>query len=250
MRKLIPKKLRNTIKNSLGITALNEQIEKLNERTERIENINKLLVDDWERSRIRWSNCDPDSELTWGVELDGGNFISKVNSFNVFANDKSILEIGPGYGRLLEACIAQKVPYRNFDALDLSLNNVNFLKGKFSETNITFIHGDIEKVTLNAKYDILISSLTFKHLYPTFVNGLRNISKFLSSGSMLFFDLMEGDNLTFEKKDDITYIKEYSQEEIKELLASLNIDIVAFDYVYHDPQHKRLFVAAIKTDNL
>jgi tRNA G46 methylase TrmB len=54
------------------------------------------------------------THLTWGIEVSGADFIHKASSYGAFGPDKSLLEIGPGYGRLLKSIIDQNLPFKSY----------------------------------------------------------------------------------------------------------------------------------------
>jgi SAM-dependent methyltransferase len=239
MQKLIPKKVKETIRDLLGITSLQKRIELLNEL------LLESKEESWERSRKRWKQSKPTVSVTWNKEISGDNFITKVQSYNAFQPEKSILEIGPGYGRLLKSCLKHNVPFKDYFGVDISKENIKYLREKFTGRNIHFIHGDIETILLPKTFDLVLSTLTFKHLYPTFENALRNITKFMNPNSMLFFDLIEGKKKYFEN-DGVTYIRFYSQPEVLRILRNFDLEFIAFDRVEHDRNRPRLLVVARK----
>lgn len=196
-------------------------------------------------SKSRWIDAKPTVGLTWGKELLGDNFVAKVASFGAFDADKTILEIGPGYGRLLKACQKRNVPFKSYVAVDISAQNVDHLKSKYETSNIRFVQGDIEQVVLDVACDVVMSSLTLKHIYPTFEKGLSNIVKYVRTGGMFFFDLIEGQMADFED-DSVTYVRWYSKEEVQDILTRIGLEVVAYDYVEHCPGYTRLLVVARK----
>ncbi|TMD23603.1 MAG: class I SAM-dependent methyltransferase [Chloroflexi bacterium] len=196
-----------------------------------------------QRSRTRWRSAIPSSDLTWGRRVSGDAFIRKVEFYGGFGSAKSILEIGPGYGRLLQSCLDLKVPFKDYYALDISAANVDWLREKFGAPNRMFIQGDAETTPLPAGFDSMMSSLTFKHLYPSFEPALNNLVRFARPNARFFFDLLEGQSRFFER-DRITYIRRYSREQVTDMLARSRLELVAFDTVEHDPEHRRLLVVA------
>jgi SAM-dependent methyltransferase len=127
--------------------------------------------------------------------------------------------------------------------LDLSAENVRQLSREFPDPRFEFVEGDAESARLGTQVDTVISSLTFKHLYPSFELALRNLAGQLSQRGVVLFDLIEGSRRYFER-DETTYIREYSREEVGELLARAPLELVGFDTVAHDRQHVRLLVVA------
>ncbi len=199
----------------------------------------------WEISRHRWRRATPDGHLTWGVKINGDSFVSKMNDYGAFGPDKSLLEIGPGYGRLLSSILARQAPFKNYLGLDLSESNVGFLQQEFGGANVSFLNGDAEKIELDSRYDVVFSSLTFKHLFPNFERLLANIARYLNAGSLVFIDLIEGVGEHFEA-DGVTFLRHYTKDEVVEILGHCGLRLVAFDEVEHTPEQKRLLVVATK----
>lgn len=209
------------------------------------EGLRDLAENLHEKSRRRWRQSGPTTGLTWGIELTGHHFISKARAYNVFDHDKAILEIGPGYGRLLRACLEQNVPFRNYVGIDISIENVTYLQKAFPAPNIRFIQEDIETVSLDATFDVVLSSLTFKHLYPSFEKALRNVVYYVDPGGVILFDLIEGENSYFENHGE-AYIRWYTRSEIADILDRLSLELVNFDQVQHHPEFSRILVVARK----
>ena len=225
------------------ITALHESIDQVEERLLESEEVA------WQRSRMRWRQSGPDTHLTWRRDVTGDNFISTVSSYNVFSNETTVLEIGPGYGRLLKACLQQRIRFKSYVGVDISPKNVKYLRESFASADVRFVHGDIENVSFDARFDVVVSSLTFKHLFPSFEKVLRNVANYVNPGGIVFFDLVEGNGSNWEN-DGVTYIRHYTRPEILEILGNVSLELVAFDQVRHDPDHPRLLVVARKPSSL
>jgi SAM-dependent methyltransferase len=199
----------------------------------------------WERSRVRWRGVAPDHHLTWGRLVGGRPFMTKVAEYGGLGPTRTVVEIGPGYGRLLRACIDSGEAFQAYRGIDLSSNNVAYLRERFPLDNISFVQADVETVELDEDADTVISSLTFKHLFPSFQRALENVVGQLAVGGQVIFDLREGDRRYFE--DDTTYIREYTREEVEAIVASAGLELTAFDEVQHvpgDPRYTRLLVVA------
>jgi len=201
----------------------------------------------WERSRLRWRDAEPVGHLTWGVEISGDAFVDKLKSYDAFGSDQSLLEIGPGYGRLMKSILAQEIAFRNYLGVDLSAKNVSYLSQSFGTPNVQFQQGDIEQIKIDGPFDVLFSSLTFKHLFPTFEKALANAATALNRGALVFFDLIEGTGETFEQ-DGRTYVRHYTKAEVAAILDRVGLRLVNWDEVSHTPQHSRLLVVATKTN--
>jgi SAM-dependent methyltransferase len=199
----------------------------------------------WERSRERWRNAEPQTHLTWGREVTGDNFVLKMDSYGAFGAERSLLEIGPGYGRLLRSMTNRGDPFKRYLGVDLSSRNIAYLKETFADERIEFQQGDMETLELSERFDSIFSSLTFKHLFPSFERLLLNASRSMAVGGMAFFDLIEGAGEHFEN-DGVTYLRHYTKDEVLEILERVGLKLVNWDEVLHTPQHSRLLVVATK----
>ena len=166
-----------------------------------------------------------------------------------FGRDKAVLEIGPGYGRLPKAMLAHGVPMRRYLGVDLSAKNVSMLKATFTDPRMAFVEGDIlQAPPPEAGFDVVISSLVFKHLFPSFEKPLANVATVLNPGAMVFIDLIEGQTRYFEP-DDVTYLRHYSREEVawRSSGAARRLTLVGFDARCSTmPEHPRLPVPSRK----
>ena len=215
----------------------------------------------------RWKKCLPNNALTWGVLITGDALIDLGRKYNIFVPAKSILELGPGYGRILIALFKNKIPFKSYLAIDISQNNINSLRETYDNENVSFLQGDFSKVKLDEKYDLVLSSLTLKHQYPTFYEALRNISQNVNDGGIFCFDLLENEvaipgrteikeileigpseiNMEVHGDKKQTYIAKYTKDEVSLILKSLNLELIAFDYVTYDEKFgSRLVVIAKK----
>ena len=76
---------------------------------------NKIL----EKSLERWKNCYPDRYLTWGKMITGHAFVELAQKYCNFTSAKRILELGPGYGRILASLLYKKIPFEVLFALPI-----------------------------------------------------------------------------------------------------------------------------------
>jgi SAM-dependent methyltransferase len=201
----------------------------------------------WERSRTRWRSARPTSALTWGAEVSGDAFVAKAEQHGVFGPGRAVLEVGPGYGRLLTSCIERDVAFASWMGIDISPDNVAYLNERFRRDGVRFVCADVETMALDEPVDSVISSLTFKHLFPSFEPALRNLAGHLRPGGVVVFDLIEGERRYFED-DDVTYIRWYTRPEVEGILPAAGLERVAFDEVRHHPDITRLLVIARKPE--
>ena len=198
-----------------------------------------------QRSKARWRSTRPEAGLTWGIELSGDPLVDVADHYGAFGRGRTILEIGPGYGRLLRACLARGVEFDRYIGLDISENNVRELRDQIGDERVTILEGDAETASFESPFDTVLSFLTFKHFYPSFERVLRNLEPQLRAGALVLFDLIEGTREYFEW-DQVTFVHEYAREDVKEILERCSLDLVAFDTVEHAPDRVRMVVVAKK----
>jgi SAM-dependent methyltransferase len=237
VKAVVPRPVRHSFRRFAGIDDLHARIDELEER------LAESREETWERSRSRWREASPTNNLTWDTELTGDAFVEKVAATGAFGAETDVLEIGPGYGRLLRACLDTGVAFRSYLGVDLSAENVAHLEQQFGSDRVSFVNADIETVELENDIDLVISSLTLKHLYPSCERALANVSSRLRPGGRLAFDLIEGERRVWEH-DNLTYIRSYSREEVREILGRIGFTDVSFDEVTHCPGRTRLLVVA------
>jgi SAM-dependent methyltransferase len=207
-----------------------------------------------ETSRRRWRDAMPTSGLTWGRPLSGDAFIAKAAGYGAFGPDRAVLEVGPGYGRLLRSALDLRTPFSGWCGIDISPANIEHLRRSFDDPRVSFVHGDIEELSVPGQFDVLVSSLTLKHLYPSFEAALASVVPRLSRGATLCFDLIEStliDRALGKERyfvDDEIFLRRYRRQEICDILDTVGLQLVAFDTVVMDPEFPRLFVVARKPD--
>lgn len=192
------------------------------------------------RDRQSWASQSPTEGLTWGVQIKGDAFVEKAHQHGLRG---TVLEIGPGYGRLPEAALRLSVPFERWIGLDISPQNVEHLERRFGDDGrFRFVLGDAEKVEIADKVDTIVSSLTLKHVFPTFQEVLRNVARTLEPGGTVIVDFIEGEHLRHFEPLRGNFIRSYSRKEIAEIFGRCGLSVEAFDYVDHspDPEHRRL----------
>ncbi len=199
----------------------------------------------WDRSRVRWRQASPDSALTWGKKPSGVPFLRKIQQNVSGGGSLRVLEIGPGYGRLLEAAAQIGFQYQSWTGVDISEKNIAYLREHHSEPRNNWIQGDIERVSLDQTFNLCLSSLTLKHMFPTLEAAVQNIGHHLDKDGYLIFDCIEGQRRYFEA-DGITWIRWYQREELSEVLQRTGFGNVRFDWVSHGRGYRRLLVFGLR----
>ena len=226
----------------LGLPQLHGRIHQLERRVESLETqLHESREEAWERSRTRWRAAEPNANLTWAVELTGDAFIDRAEHHRAFGEGRHVVEVGPGYGRLLSTIMKRSLPLGRYTGIDLSQANVDHLASRFTDDRISFRVEDVEQARFEQPVDTVLSSLTFKHLFPSFEQALSNLAEQMAPGGIVLFDLIEGSRRYFED-DDVTYIRWYERGEVEELLGRCGVELVVFEEVRHHPSLARLLV--------
>jgi SAM-dependent methyltransferase len=233
-----------------------------------------------EQAGRRWDVAGPDPRLTWGRALTGDAFIAKLFGLGASLGTPSILEIGPGYGRLLRSIRDRRLPFADYVGVDRSAANCAQLKREFAEEpRISFVCADAAAVRLERPFDLMISSLTLKHVYPTFEPVLANLVPQARPGAWFVLDLLECDlagwvidlarraarRIRFDgpapslfeglrpgrtggyglfEVEGGAYVRRYTKPELRAILARSGLGVQVLDHVRHDRSHRRLLVVA------
>ena len=180
-------------------------------------------------SKERWSADEPDAGLTWGVTMSGENFAEFVIQHVTLTDNSVIVEIGPGYGRILNALLSHRVRFRRYIGLEISPARVNRLSKQFQDPRIEFHQADIlAGVELNATADLTISSAVFEHLYPDFSRAIETISGFTRPGGAAIIDFVRDENYLDKSSswfEETTYIRTYSRNELRDLFEKSGLSI-------------------------
>ena len=192
------------------------------------DGVNHLL----EVSQERWKGSELDENLTWGKILSGDSFVDALQSRVKFDGTQHILEIGPGYGRLLMSILGKRLPFRKYTGVELSRVRARALQAKFAMESIEFIHGDVNTVRLAEEADLVICSATFEHLFPDFTTALKNLmAHSLKADAKLAIDFIRGDEAmacqsqVFEA-DGNAFVRVYSAAELRRLYADSAIPFI------------------------
>lgn len=228
----------------------------------------------------RWRHARPDPSLTWGRSITGEAFVERAGH-HVRTNDASVIvEIGTGYGRILRSWLRSQRPFARYYGIDRSAENCAALEREFAgEPRVRILCGDLTAMELPEPFDLMLSSLTLKHLYPTFVPGLRNLARHSKADATFVFDLLETgwgslavdrvraltgriaqldreprslaervrEGYGYFEGDGVTYVRRYSRASALARLADCGLSLRSFDHVRHDTGHRRLLVVAAPT---
>jgi SAM-dependent methyltransferase len=175
-----------------------------------------------ELTKSGWRRASPTPELTWNTEMTGDEFLGHMlkacgDSFD------SIVEIGPGYGRVLSALIEDNVRFDHYLGLDISEENVNHLVAAFPDSRLDFIHTDFLAHEIDRPADLIYSSAVFLHLYPSIEPALAWCYDSLAPGGHICFDVPQG-RLRYVDGAWGVFVHHYEEMELRSLVAAAGFD--------------------------
>jgi SAM-dependent methyltransferase len=211
------------------------------------------------RSQVRWKGDEHDNRLTWGTMMSGDSFVDVLLKHHAFSGRENLLEVGPGYGRILTTILERKLPFSAYLGMELSEPRVARLAERFGSPGIRFVKGDILKDTPDFRADLVLCSSTFEHLFPSMLGALRNLHRMSRVGTKLFIDFIipEGDDnlATTHAYFEYTsaYIRIYSRLEIESLFADagfrvLNVENIVLGQTPTGKDVRRALVTADRYD--
>jgi ubiquinone/menaquinone biosynthesis C-methylase UbiE len=107
-------------------------------------------------------------------------------------NQKKVLEIGIGTGRLARNIL--EIGCKSFTGIDISQSTIERAKHNLSKyTSINLIKSDFMSFSLEEKFDVIYSALTFMHIEDK-ANAILNISRILSENGVMiisFFNVVD-----------------------------------------------------------
>lgn len=174
----------------------------------------------------RWSTKEEREGLTWGMVIDGTQFYEAFLKIGCKIDETDIVcEIGSGYGRIFDT-FSRKFSFRRWYMMEINPERCERLKQKYkNDSRVVVLCQNVDFLELPEKFDVGISTLTFKHLYPDCSTALFNVSRYMNKGGFFVFDIIisDKDRIAFEEANIINY---YAKDTLKEFinLAGLVIE--------------------------
>jgi hypothetical protein len=192
----------------------------------------------------KWKNCNL-CGVTWGFQLSGDEIVERLQSQKLLKKKSRIVEVGPGYCRLLRSLIKRRIPIRQYLAVDVSKQACDLVQQighrRRLGQRVKAICEDARTVSLPFAPTLVISSLTLHHLYPTFESVLQNLTPQMAERAHMVFDVPVGDcprsHWPQDQDDPPHFWKKYSNEEVVTILKNVNLTIVSrqpVDWLYYN----------------
>ncbi|WP_209367492.1 malonyl-ACP O-methyltransferase BioC [Priestia megaterium] len=141
--------------------------------------INKQLL------KKRFNNHAKTYDAYADVQKSMANQLIDQLSTNFFNQEIAILEIGCGTGYLTQL-LSEKFPKAAITAVDLSSGMMELAKKKVTEDRVSFICGDIEEISIEGHYDLIISNATFQWFNSLHTTIKKLYKQLKPTGSLLF----------------------------------------------------------------
>lgn len=185
-----------------------------------------------ENSKRRWKGNEPDQGLTWGHVITGDSFWEVASLLTPLSTEPiDVLEIGPGYGRLLR-WLLERDRVRSYAGIELSADRVEKLRKDFANSSCEFYAMDADTFELDKAFDLFVCSATFEHLYPSFSKALERVRAHMRPGGDIIFDLLQCDDeirlesgAFGEQPNDGAFVRVYPLDSLKKLLAEQELEL-------------------------
>ena len=141
--------------------------------------INKQLL------KKRFNNHAKTYDAYAGVQKSMANQLIDQLPTNFFNQKIAILEVGCGTGYLTQL-LCKKFPKAAITAVDLSSGMIELAKKKIREDRVSFICGDIEELSIEKHYDLIISNATFQWFNSLHTTIKKLYKQLKPTGSLLF----------------------------------------------------------------
>jgi SAM-dependent methyltransferase len=180
-------------------------------------------------SQVRWRGDESPAGLTWGRLMTGDTLWNLYLRFKQFMGNDRLLEIGHGYGRLLNTAIQRNIPFTSYTAVDLSVARIDKLRDEFTVHGVQFVNGDIEYWAGTSAFDVVICSGTFEHLHPDCRRALKNIHRQIADGGTVFIDFICTEKSDAHFEESGTYIRQYPPEELLAIFHECQYVVVSVE---------------------
>jgi SAM-dependent methyltransferase len=177
-------------------------------------------------SQERWRGDEPAIGLTWGNMMDGSSLWKIYARMRAFKSSDRILEIGPGYGRLLKTALERQIPFDLYRGVELSQARVVRLREEFPDQRIQFEAGDVNNWSSPSLFDVVICSSTFEHLYPDCRGALKNLRTQLAPGAHVFIDLPAAMDSRSGFEPNGTFVRWYPNDELSAIFTECGYQVV------------------------
>lgn len=177
--------------------------------------------------------------MTWGLVLDGKQFYEAFRKIGCKIDKTNVVcEIGPGYGRIFDT-FKEKFSFKKWYMVEINPKRCENLKQKYkNDSRVVVLCQNVDFLELPEKFDVGISTLTFKHLYPDCSIALFNVSRYIDQEGFFVFDIFISDRerIFFEKQGNI--VNYYSEDTLEEFIRLAGL-VIKEKGVVHYPMGLR-----------
>lgn len=172
--------------------------------------------------------------------IRSAHILNQILSSHLLREKAKVLDVGFGHGYAL-FYLSQRFPQCHFTGIDINkemVENGQVIASRKRIKNLSFIHGDIQSIELNEKFDVILSADVLEHIHDD-LGTVRKLRFMLSDGGNLILHLPKKYSQawrflpsfkTYKTPDHVR--EEYTYEEINRLLqqGGFNIKSIKFSY--------------------
>lgn len=185
-----------------------------------------------EFSQRRWRELTEEHGLTFGSVMTGDALWDRYAHHHRFKLTDNILEIGPGYGRILATALDRRIPFASYIGVEISQDRVAKLRSRFeTERRVRFELGDIDEWRGVRNFDVVLCSATFEHLHPDCRAALANLRRQVNPGAHLFIDFIATNTPGFHYEVAGTYVRRYPEAELRAIFTECRLPPIAIENV-------------------
>jgi SAM-dependent methyltransferase len=135
-----------------------------------------------------------------------------------------VLEIGAEYGRIFDT-FSEKFSFKKWYMVEISPKRSEDLKRKYqNDPRVIVLCQNVDSLELPEKFDVGISTLTLKHLYPDCSIALSNVSRYMNEDGFFVFDIIvsDKDSILFEEGNIINY---FAEDTLKDFITFAGLTV-------------------------
>ena len=151
----------------------------------------------WSRNKnVKKDDWDGIGQTKEQFEKGGLEILSLLKKAGLKQNSK-ILDVGCGFGRTTNALINFLNEEGCYYGIDVGEESINFCKDNYKKSNFFFIKNNSTNIPITEqKFDIILFSSVFTHLYPNQIKEfLKHCKSLIDEGGVIVGDILEKNNL-------------------------------------------------------
>lgn len=158
--------------------------------------------------------------LTWGILIDGKQVTDAFLALGCSIQPSDVVpEIGSGYRRVYET-FRNHFQFKRWCMVEISPERCTLLKDKFrSDSGVEVLCQDANELLLPEKFNIGISTLTFKYPYADFSQALTRLAMFMRNDGTFLFDMHPPYEDRRVDESHVDIVNYYSSQSLQDLIT-------------------------------